>query len=349
MPASPRSRKSLGWKSIIGSPSKPSKFNYESLYHIKIKDNLLGKHDEIKIQFLHDNSVPTLVRRATSFYLSCHNHVRDIPFEAGTMVPAGMRFDPRTSCPIKYSSSTTKMNSQKKNIMSERDLHLALLQFNELFRQSSLLSKSMDFSMNYLKCVRNTLDVKLNNTIHELLPTYMCSASLHNSVHIDANDSTSSFAIFFQEKHLKGLSYLVFPEIGLAIELKSPVLICWNGNTSKHCSISLREGILSLFGSSKNLVDERVKLESQFQSTRKKLKCHDLCVGDSVFVQEKLSDHSDLDSYLKLFDKHKHSTKKATVVSFVDDSTLRVYYKSKKEHGIVAIANVCKTSDIHLF
>jgi len=133
VPASAQSRNSLGWKTIIGAPLKPSKFNSESLYHIKIKDNLLGKHDDIKIQFLHENGFPNLVRRATSFYLSYHNHVRDIPFEAGTMVPAGMRFDPRTSCPIKYSSSTTKMSSQQKNIMSERDLHLALLQFNELF------------------------------------------------------------------------------------------------------------------------------------------------------------------------------------------------------------------------
>ena len=63
-------------------------------------------------------------------------------------------------------------------------MHLAMLQFNELFRQSSLLSKSMEFLMDYLKCVRNTLDVKLNNTIHKLLSTYMCIKMLVYSVQL---------------------------------------------------------------------------------------------------------------------------------------------------------------------
>ena len=54
-----------------------------------------------------------------------------------------------------------------------------------------------------------------------LLPTYMCSTSLHNAVNIDPNDSSPSFATFYQEKRGVGMSSFAFPEIGLLIQLNS--------------------------------------------------------------------------------------------------------------------------------
>mmetsp|Transcript_20075 Transcript_20075/g.43688 ORF Transcript_20075/g.43688 Transcript_20075/m.43688 type:complete len:111 (-) Transcript_20075:193-525(-) len=110
--------------------------------------------------------------------------------------------------------------------MSDRDQHLALADFNQLFLDSSVwFSRSLLYSIKRLEESNNILKVQCEGHLLNLLPTYMCSNSLHNSMHINSTDSAASFSVFYQEQTKMGLSYLIFPEISLAVELQSPVLV----------------------------------------------------------------------------------------------------------------------------
>ena len=147
--------------------------------------------------------------------------------------------------------------------MSNRDLQLSLLDFSKLFYDSSeWLSRSLDSSISRLKKSGNTLHLKIGGTTRHLLPTYMCSSSLHFFVHIDPNDSLPSFAIFYQETKVVGISYFAFPEIGLLIQLRSPVLLSWDGFKTKHCSVATTNGITSVFGCSKKEIDKQVAVKN---------------------------------------------------------------------------------------
>jgi len=345
VPASGGCADKKGWKMILHSPPDNSKFDYNSVYKIIRTHDDVKRNTEIKVQFLRNHGVPTSVRTACSYYLSHHNQVRSTPHEHGKMVSAEKRFDPQTASTTKFvdtKPSTDDLVLPK----AERALQLSLFHFNELFYKSSaLLSKALKYSIEKLKT--NTLNVKLKGTTHKLLPTYMCSKSLHNSLHIDPNNSTTSFAIFYQDQHKIGLSYLLFPEIGLAIELKSPVLICWEGKTTQHCSVAVKDGINSMFGCSKTEVDVRVKVEESFCQHQKKAKLARLCVGDHVYVQQKFSHQCENDPYLKKFKKHKYSTRMAKVLS-INGKRVLIRYDSKKTEAVVDIGNVRKVSDIQL-
>jgi len=330
-----------GWKMILHSPPNNSKFDYNSVYKIIRTHGAVERNTEIKVQFLRNHGVPTSVRTACSYYLSHRTQVRSTPHEHGKMVPAEKRFDPRIASTTKYVDTNPSTDDLQK---AERALHLSLFHFNELFYKSSaLFSQALKHSIEKLKT--NTLNVELKGTTHKLLPTYMCSKSLHNSLHVDPNDSTTSFAIFYQDQHKIGLSYLVFPEIGLAIELKSPVLICWEEKTRNHCSVAVKDGINRMFGCSKTAVDVLVKAKESFCQHRKKSKLSQLCVGDLVYVQQKFSDQYETDAYLKNFKKHKYSTKKANVLS-INGKRVFIRYKSKGTEAVVDIGNVRKVSEI---
>ena len=109
--------------------------------------------------------------------------------------------------------------------MSDRDLQLSLHNFNKLFYDlSEWLSRSLDSSIFQLEKSGNTLDSKIGDMTQHLLPTYMSSSSLHKAVHFDPNDSSPSFAIFYQEVKGVGMPYFTFPKIGFLIQLQSPVL-----------------------------------------------------------------------------------------------------------------------------
>ena len=163
----------------------------------KIKTNsIIGI---ILIQFPPNNGVPLSVRKISSHYLYHHSNVRNIKFEHGVMGPAEKHLD----LPILYISKyLPTRNKGKMDVhgMNDRNLKLSLLDFNKLFHDSSkLLLRSLNSFISRLKNSGNTLDLKIGDGTHHLLPTYMCSSSLHNVVHIDLNNSSPSFAIFCQE------------------------------------------------------------------------------------------------------------------------------------------------------
>ena len=101
--------------------------------------------------------------------------------------------------------------------MSNRDLQLSLLDFNKLFYDSSKwLLRSLDSSISRLKKSGNTLHLKIGGTTRHLLPTYMCSSSLYNAVHIDPNDSSDGFVMITSELRVKpGLPEIILLIISL--------------------------------------------------------------------------------------------------------------------------------------
>ena len=252
VPISAGSQNKMNWRTILGCPLSDRLWQSHSVFKIVIRKE---KHSPIigvvLVQFLPNDGVSNNIRDASTFYLDQHSNVRNIEFEYGRMVPAQKRLDIRTSCLTKYTRTRNNGNS-KLPVMSEHQLGVSLFEFNQLFYQSStLFSNSLTKSIKQLKKTGNTLDLKVAGRTHNLLPTYMCSSSLHNGVHIDANDLTSSFAIFYQEKDKIGHSYFAFPDISLLIELQSPVMIFWDGFRTRHCSIAIENGITSMFGCSK--------------------------------------------------------------------------------------------------
>uniref|UniRef100_A0A7S4EPQ9 Uncharacterized protein n=1 Tax=Pseudo-nitzschia australis TaxID=44445 RepID=A0A7S4EPQ9_9STRA len=182
--------------------------------------------------------------------------------------------------------------------MSDRDQHLALVDFNQMFLDSSVwFSRSLLHSIKKLEKSNNILKIKRDGQLLSLLPTYMVSNSLHNSMHIDGTDECPSFSIFYQEQINTGLSYLVFPEISLAVELQSPVLVKWDGAQTLHGTITVDSGITSMFGSAKTLVGKRRKIAEAFTNRIKRLKVNTIFVGSIVFVRDTFLDRSKDDPF----------------------------------------------------
>ena len=217
------------WNHVLRAPTK--KLQLPFLFKIEIRDPVAGNKSGklisvILVQFLPDEGVPPTVRHASSFFLNHHSSVRETPHESGRMVAIGLRFDPRSARHVNYQASSKKRKLDPQFVLTERQKNLSLLDFNQLFYKSSeWFNRSLSSSINKLKDNNHILEVQCGRNMFSLLPTYMCSSSLHNSVHRDSSDFTASFSIFYQEQCNKGLSYLVFPDIGLAVELRKPVLV----------------------------------------------------------------------------------------------------------------------------
>ena len=152
----------------------------------------------------------------------------------------------------------------------------------------------------------------------------MCSTSSHNAVHIDPHDSSPSFAIFYQEEKGVGMSYFAFPKIGLLIQLKTPVLLSWDGFKTKHCSVAMTNGITSMFGCSMKQIDKQLAVEKLFRYQPKRRKLNKLCIGNLVYVQEHLKGLIYRDAGLKNyhFPGNPYSSRKAVVISIDETCTL---------------------------
>ena len=115
------------------------------------------------------------------------------------MVPLEKRLDICTSSISNYLHTHNKDKRDKQG-MTNQDLHLSLRDFNQLFYDSSeWLSRSLNSSISQLKNSGSTLDLKIADRTQHILPTYMCSSSIHNAVRIDQIDSSPSYAIFYRK------------------------------------------------------------------------------------------------------------------------------------------------------
>ena len=243
---------------------------------------------------------------------------------------------------------STKKKAEPFLEMSDRDQHLALVDFNQMFLNSSVwFSRSLLHSIKKLEKSNNILKIKRDGQLLNLLPTYMVSNSLHNSMHIDGTDECPSFSIFYQEQINTGLSYLVFPEISLAVELQSPVLVKWDGAHTLHGTITVDSGITSMFGSAKTLVGKRRKIAEAFTNRIKRLKVNTIFVGSIVFVRDTFLDRSKDDPFFCQYPQKCYSTRKAKVLA-IDDNYITVFYLSKKTTSVVELSNVMLESNTAL-
>ena len=102
------------------------------------------------------------------------------------------------------------------------------------------------------------------------LLAFAFSIDLNNSMHMDIHDGWRSYAVWFRETRRAPPPkewWLLFPAVGLAIELKEGVRVSWDGRHAMHCSISMPgEGdhLYSMFVGVKSDVVRHMALEQAF-------------------------------------------------------------------------------------
>lgn len=111
-------------------------------------------------------------------------------------------------------------------------------------------------------------------------PFVQVSQNLVNPAHLDPNDLGRSHAVWmrklFRQREPKGW-YLLFPDVGLAIELVHGACISWNGSEVRHCTskasdVNCNDTLFSyFFGMSKLLVAAQQRL-AQFKAIAERRK-----------------------------------------------------------------------------
>ena len=226
----PTSSSNKNWSTVI---RRPVPFNKKTSQHAhRIKN---ATTTDIYVHYLGDDDVKHCIKDLVQYYLLNHSSVRTIDGESGTMKPAGMRVDYRTSTITSYKHFGNKA-------ISDRVFEDGLVEFRKLI-QSSCCAKSYELEMDALEECGNFRTI-LEQSI---LPTMVVSENLTNSMHCDTNDDARSFSLFYPILP-NAQTLFLFPTIGLCIDISSPVIICWDGRVAQHGSYTTTPGIHSLFG-----------------------------------------------------------------------------------------------------
>lgn len=307
------------WKHVIRRPSNKN-LKQKSAFVIECEEV-----DDVHIQYL-SGDYSQSIRTAVEHCLESHTPVREIVGESGLMVGLGKHFERRSSTVEMYkptSKDVTHLNPQK-----ERDMiNACFLSFDGILRQS-VIKERYSQSIDSLESKGNIY--KVNDS--KLLPSYCCSESLTNSVHLDFNDSARSYSIFFPRKANVGQTWFVMPELSTALELKGCVVLSWDGRKVLHGSCSVNNGMLSLFGSAKVSVEQREVIKSLYNSKKRKLR-----VGDKVNVRQRCGDlkHSlDPELSLKWHQQRRFSNRKATVTKINGNMVSFIYEGVLKRHSV---------------
>ena len=283
----PTKKNNNGWDYIISPPTK-KKRKTESCIRIAIANSGF-----IFVQYLGNDSPPTSVTDGVDHFLTSHTEVRTQDGERGKMCPLGVSVDDRGSCMSMYKA--TKLKGA--NAINEKQiLKNSALWLNDTIIESFCVQE-YQLEMEKLKKKRNVLTFHEGDKKRFVLPTMVVSEDLTNSVHNDVNDDCKSFSIFFQKKGSDGKTWFILPELGVIIEISSTVILCWDGRKVKHCSLTVKNGILSLFGSSSKKVSRKKEVELLGFEIEHNT---NLCVGNSVFVRERLNDMVKYDPGLNL-------------------------------------------------
>lgn len=241
-----------GWKNVIWAPNSdsPHQFHHNSLFEIETEND-----GHILVQFLQKDRIDTTIREGVDYFLNNHSNVRETKFEDGIMVGAGLRYEARRAMLCRY---TNTKNASYDPVLAAKIERECFLAFNNLIRNPeapSVFRNDHKATIDELDSVNNTLRMPTKKGAYSLLPTYAVSESLNNSLHVDFNDASRCYAVFYQKEKKIGKSFLVFPKYSLAIECSTfPVLISWDGSRQQHCTMTVEKGIPSLFGGSNRIV-----------------------------------------------------------------------------------------------
>jgi len=220
-----------------------------------------------------DQAMNSNVSAAVNYFLNNHSKSRETPGESGTMVSAGVRLD------LPLSTRTQYVRKNKNNTRpDETSTHLqrASVAFDDLIT-TTCCNKSYQAELNSLKKKNNVF--LANDAVgnqRTLFPSYAISQDLTNSVHLDTNDDSRSYAVFYRVPGSKSQSWQLFPLYKIAIECATTVFISWEGRSMRHCSCTVKNGVYYLFASSYKDVTTQCVIEKSF----KRRKYNTVSVGE---------------------------------------------------------------------
>ena len=159
------------------------------------------------------------------------------------MVATGLRFNKWTSAITEYIRSKdpnqikegNNANIQERKIKgcidARRVSEHCICSFDDLiFSASSTFQEDLKKTMTKLRKSNNVLKLCAHGCDREVPPTYASSVLLNNSVHIDFNDASRRYTVFYRHKPDEGLAYFLLPKYSIAIKLgKTPILISCKG------------------------------------------------------------------------------------------------------------------------
>lgn len=159
--------------------------------------------------------------------------------------------------------------------------------FHQLIRTTPL-EKSFQADIHDLKKSGNVLQLCSKDQIpYTAHMTYAISKNLSNSPHVDTNDASKSFALFYTLPTEPGHAWFLLPDYGIAIELRGAVFISWDGRIQHHCSRTVTGDVYSFFTSSRNDIGHYLRVQKSFKQ-QSRLPTRPLQLGEKVYVRDTL-------------------------------------------------------------
>lgn len=290
------------------------------------------------------------IKKFVTHVLQHHTPVGVVKNESGIIAAAGKRFDITSATVIDY-VPFGKNNSLERGC-SPQFLMEASTDLHHVISKSGIKDR-YNVVMRELKKKRNTMTyTDSNDGTFDVISSYLVSKNLTNSLHMDMNDDSISFALFYvsSTKHTTK-TWMLFPDYGIAIEIDQHVLISWDGSSLRHCSCTGSDtsnntgSIYSMFAGAKEDVSYYYKVEQDFcqKDYHKNLE-----KGETVYVRERLSNMKSKFQYTdpnsKLY-PNKFMHRPATVMEVVG-KIVHIQFQGKLkgdgESFEVSIDNVCR-------
>jgi hypothetical protein len=119
--------------------------------------------------------------------------------------------------------------------------------------------------------------------------SFAASRNLTNQAHLDVGDDGRCFAIWARRNLCTPPPpqwWLLFPSVGLAIQLADGVRISWDGRHAMHCSMSVPspgDELLSLFVAEDRGVASAHRKQASFRAGQRVTRADQLMVGRIVW------------------------------------------------------------------
>lgn len=301
--------------------------------------SIMIHHPEVKIERA------SSIHVAAEFALKHHSRNRVIEGEGGVMVSAGRRFEYRSSTVVpyvnKHFAGVDRQDDHGHNVFNK-----GISSFHELIRSTPL----KDTFLGDIECLKQTGNVlnlrSREGTSYAAHMSYAVSHNLSNSPHIDTNDASKSFDLFYTLPSEPGRAWLLFPDHGIAIELCGTVFVCWDGRIQHHCSRTVSGNVYSLFAGSRKDVGHYYRVQNAFL-TPKSNTCP-IQVGEKVYVRDKLKNMKGRkydDPYAHMYPQY--MMHRQAIVTFIDPANHMVsvdFIGKLKKYGTqkFATGNVCR-------
>ena len=271
------------WPHVLRAPTETYSPRFAS-FNLGGGRSIIVHHPPVGIEKNSD------LHAATEFALQNHSRNRVIEGESGEMVGGGNRFEPISSCALPYVNKNFKGVGGIDN-RGHYVFNKGVISFQKLICSNTSFKETFRADIKRLKRSGNVLKLRTDNKIeYDGHLSYAITKNLSNSPHVDINDDSKSFAVFYTLIDEPGLTWFLFPEYGIAVELSGTVCLSWDGRKEYHCSCTVRGNVYSLFASSRKDVSRHLQIKKAFSKkiSKKKSSRRPLEVGDKVYVRDNL-------------------------------------------------------------